>query len=171
MNVIDLAIIMTVLFGLWRGYQAGAIRTAMSLVAWLFGLVMASIMADDLAPLFSGIVDSVVLQITLAFILVVLATVICGYFITWMILKTLKSLHLTLFDKVAGGALGIIKGVLKVLIIMGVLSPLLMNMPSWQSSALAQSLLPFTPVARQIFTQVFAGVSTYVENPYADASQ
>ena len=171
MSVIDLAISAVVLLGLWRGYRAGAVRTAMSLAAWLFGLVVASIMADELAPLFSSVVDSVILQIALAFIVVVLIVVVLGHVVAWMVLKTLKLLRLSLLDKIAGALLGAAKGVLKVLIIMSVTSPLLTSMSNWQSSVLAQALLPLAPVARQLLIEAFGEVHTHIENPYGQLSR
>lgn len=166
MGMIDIAIAFVVLMGLWRGFCVGAIKTAISLVAWLVALVMASILAKDFSPLFVNVIDGEVLQISLAFLAIVLVVISLAHVISWIIIKTISILRLTFLDKILGGILGAAKGVIKVLIIMSVLSPVLVRMPSWQESILAQSLLPFSPVARMLVTQLFDETWSQIQNPY-----
>lgn len=153
MNVIDFFIAVTVLLGLYRGFAVGAVKTVMSLVVWLGALVLATILAKPLSVMFVGVVDGDVLQTASAFLAVVFAVVIVGHVLIWVILKTLKVLRLGLLDKVLGGVLGSAKGLLKVLIVLSVTSPLLVTMPSWQDAKLAHSLMPFAPIAKELVVE------------------
>lgn len=166
MSIIDIFIAFMVLTGLWRGFHAGAIKTAMSLVAWLVALIIASTLAKEFAPLFVGMVDNEVLQVSLAFLVITLVIVSLAHLISWIALKTLKLLKLGFLDNILGGILGAGRGVLKVLIILSIASPLLIKLPNWQESILAQNLLPFAPVAQALLTEVLGEAWDSMENPY-----
>lgn len=166
MTVIDICIAFMVLIGLWRGFHAGAIKTAMSLVAWFVALILASSLAKPFAPLFAGVVDNLVLQVSLAFLVITLIIVAICHVVSWIAQKTLKTLKLGFLDKILGGILGAGRGVLKVLIILSVTSPLLAKSANWQQSILAQNLLPFAPVAQAIVTEILGEAWEQVENPY-----
>lgn len=166
MSILDILIAMMVLVGLWRGFHAGAIKTVMSLVAWFVAFIMASALAKTFSPLFIPVVDNEILQISLAFLAVVLIIVSITHLISWLALKTLKFLKLGFLDNLLGGILGAGKGVLKVLIILSITSPLLVKLPQWQGSVLAQNLLPFAPVAQTLLTQTLDKAWNQVENPY-----
>ncbi len=166
MSIIDIFIAFMVLLGLWRGFQAGAIKTAMSLVAWFVALIVASALAKEFSPLFVSVVNNEVLQISLAFLAIVLVIVAIIHMISWLALKTLKLLKLGFLDSLLGGVLGAGKGVLKVLIVLSIASPLLVKLPNWQESILAQNLLPFAPVAQALLTEVLGEAWNQMENPY-----
>lgn len=166
MTIIDACIAFMVLTGLWRGFHAGAVKTAMSLVAWFVALVCASILAKPFAPLFAGVVDNWVLQVSLSFLVITLIVVVLCHVATWIMQKTLKTLKLGFLDKILGGVLGAGRGVLKVLIILSVASPLLIKSTHWQQSMLAQNLLPFAPVAQAMLVEVLGEAWEQVENPY-----
>lgn len=166
MTIIDSCIAFMVLTGLWRGFHAGAIKTAMSLVAWLVALILASSLAKPFAPLFAGVVDNWVLQVSLSFLVITLIILVICHVVSWIIQKTLKTLKLGFLDKILGGILGAGRGILKVLIILSVASPLLVKSANWQQSILAQNLLPFAPVAQAVLVEVLGEAWEQVENPY-----
>ena len=99
MSILDILIAMMVLVGLWRGFHAGAIKTVMSLVAWFVAFIMASALAKTFSPLFIPVVDNEILQISLAFLAIVLIIVSITHLISWLALKTFKFLKLGFFGQ------------------------------------------------------------------------
>ncbi len=154
MTGFDIGILVIILLGMWRGLMAGAVKTAISLAAWFFALVVGSALAVPLSPLFASLADSELLQTAWAFFAAATVILILGQIIAYILVKMLKFLRLGLLDKLLGGVLGAAKGLIKVLIVLGVLSPVLVHLPSFHQSSLAQSLLPFTPIAKQLATDV-----------------
>lgn len=67
LTLIDVFIAFMVLMGLWRGFTAGFVKTAASLVAWLSALIIASRIAKEVAPFLAGFIENPVLQIAAAF--------------------------------------------------------------------------------------------------------
>lgn len=166
MSLLDIAIMFLVVLGVWRGYQAGMIKTLSSLCAWLFALIVASRMAKVLSVFFVDFIDNSILQIALAFVVIVLFVVMAVHLVAGSILKTIRFLKLGFLDRLAGGILGAMTATLKVLFVLSVAAPLLVRMPIWQESGLAQSLLPYAPVAQTLLKKAFGEAWNQLENPY-----
>lgn len=166
MTIIDIVIAAVLVLGLWRGFVSGATKTAVSLLAWLAALIAASALAKPLSFLFINIVTIDVMQIALAFLSIVICVLILARLVTYLFLKVLKVLRLSFLDKLLGAALGVALGTLKVLITLSVISPLLVRLPSWSDSVIAQSLLPFAPIARILAQEAFDEIQTQIQNPY-----
>ncbi|AAZ19133.1 possible colicin V production protein [Psychrobacter arcticus 273-4] len=155
MSGLDIVIAVVVLIGLWRGFQVGLIKTAVGLVGWFIALIAASKLAASVAPQLSGIVQNPVLQMASAFLLVVIAILAIMHLVAFVFSGVLKTLRLGVLDKMAGGILGAAKNVLMVLVILSISSPLLVQMPQWQTSVLAPELLPYAPVGRALVSDMF----------------
>lgn len=154
MSGLDIIIAAMVLIGLWRGFQLGLAKTAVGMVGWFIALIAATRLASSVAPTLSGVVENPVLQIALAFLLVVLVVLAVMHLIAFVFSSALKTLKLGALDKLAGGVLGATKNVLVVLVGLSVTAPLLVQMPIWQSSILAPELLPYAPVAKALASDV-----------------
>lgn len=165
MNLLDIIITAVVLFGLWRGFVAGAMKTALSLISWLTALVAATRLASSVSPMFVGVTDNGVLQTALGFICVFLVVVVSLKLIVYVFGKTLKALRLDFLDKIAGAVLGAATGVLKVLVVLSITAPLLTRLPIWQSSALAPNLLPLAPFAKTLIYKMADGIWQQVDRP------
>lgn len=163
---LDIIITFVVFMGLWRGFRAGVIKTLAALVSWLLALIIASKMADDFAYLFVGITDSQVLQIAIAFLVVMLAVVVGVQLIASTLTKTVSALKLGFLDRLAGGVLGAGVGVIKVLIVLSIIAPLLLKAPSVQNSVLVPALLPYAPVAKTLLQETLGQTWNQLENPY-----
>ncbi len=157
MSILDSIIAFIVLVDLWRGFNAGGVKTAMSLVSWLIALVVSTQLADQVAVVIAPFLslNNSVLQLAVAFLLTFLVVIAVLHGVVYVFAKTLKVLKLSFLDKLAGGMLGAAKGVLKVLVVLSIVAPLLVKLPMWQSSPLAQSLVPFAPVAKQMVLKAF----------------
>lgn len=148
--IIDIIIVALLGLGLYRGFKAGAVKTILSFVTWFAGLILATVLASPLAPLFADMANSVLVQKAIAFFVVVVVVVSIGHVITWMIQKTLKVLYLGFFDKLTGGGIGMAKELLKILILLSIFSPILAKTQTFQEATLARMILPFAPVAKVI---------------------
>lgn len=158
MSGLDLAIMAIVLVGLWRGFVAGATRTAMSLVSWLLALFVATKLAHQFSPMFVGVVETPILQTALAFLAIFLGVIAVLQLIVYLINKMLSAVKLSWLDKLAGGVLGAGVGVLKVLVVLSVTAPLLVHFDIWGRSPLTQALVPYAPLAKTLLGEVASEV-------------
>lgn len=150
MSGLDIVIAIVVLIGLWRGFQVGLIKTAVGLAGWFIALIAATRLAGVVSPQFSGLVQSPVLQMAMAFLLVVIIILAIMHLVAFVFSGVLKTLRLGMLDKMAGGVLGAAKNVLVVLVVLSVNAPLLVQMPQWETSVLAPELLPYAPMAKMM---------------------
>lgn len=155
MSGLDIVIAFVVLIGLWRGFQAGLIKTAVGLAGWFIALIAATQLASSIAPQLTGIVQNPVLQMASAFLLVVIAVLAIMHLVAFVFSGVLKTLRLGVVDKMAGGVLGAAKNVLMILVVLSISSPLLVQMPQWQTSVLAPELLPYAPMAKTLVSDAF----------------
>ncbi|MBP2281168.1 membrane protein required for colicin V production [Psychrobacter sp. PL19] len=154
MSGLDIVIAFIVLIGLWRGFQVGLVKTAFGLIGWFIALVAATRLASAIAPQLSGFVQSSVLQMAMAFLLVVIVILAIMHLVGFVFSGVLKTLRLGVVDKMAGGVLGAAKNILIVLVVLSVSAPLLVQMPQWQTSVLAPELLPYAPMAKTLASDV-----------------
>ena len=155
MSGLDIVITIVVLIGLWRGFQVGLIKTAVSLAGWFIALIAGTRLASAVAPQLSDIVQNPVLQMALSFLLVVLVVLAIMHLVAFVFSGVLKTLRLGIVDKMAGGVLGAAKNVLMILVVLSVSAPLLMQMPQWETSVLAPELLPYAPMAKTLASDIF----------------
>jgi len=154
MSGLDIVIAIVVLIGLWRGFQVGLIKTAIGLVGWFIALIAATRLAGVVSPQLTGIVQNPVLQMAMAFLLVVIAILAIMHLMAFVFSGVLKTLRLGVLDKMAGGVLGAAKNVLMVLVVLSVSAPLLVQMPQWQTSVLAPELMPYAPMGKDLVSDV-----------------
>ncbi len=154
MSGLDIVIAIVVLIGLWRGFQVGLIKTAVGLAGWFIALIAATRLASAIAPQLSGMVQNPVLQMALAFLLVIIVVLAVMHLVAFVFSGVIKTLRLGVVDKMAGGVLGAAKNVLVILVVMSVSAPLLVQMPQWQTSVLAPELLPYAPMAKTLASDV-----------------
>ncbi|WP_201594680.1 CvpA family protein [Psychrobacter vallis] len=154
MSGLDIVIAIVVLIGLWRGFQLGLVKTAVGLVGWLIALIAATRLAGSVSPQLSGIVQNPVLQMAMAFLLVVIVILALMHLVAFVFSGVLKTLRLGIVDKMAGGVLGAAKNVLMVLVVLSVSAPLLVQMPQWQTSVLAPELMPYAPMGKELVSDV-----------------
>lgn len=154
MSGLDIVIAIVVLIGLWRGFQLGLVKTAVGLAAWFIALVAATRLAGSVSPQLSGMVQNPVLQMAMAFLLVVMVILAVMHLVAFVFSGVLKTLRLGIVDKMAGGVLGAAKNVLMVLVVLSVSAPLLVQLPQWQTSVLAPELMPYAPMGKELVSDV-----------------
>ena len=154
MSGLDIVIAIVVLIGLWRGFQVGLIKTAVGLVGWFIALVAATRLSSSIAPQLSGLVENPVLQIALAFLVVVIFILAIMHLLAFVFASALNGLRLGIVDKVGGGVLGAAKNILVVLVVLSISAPLLVQMPLWETSVLAPELMPFAPMGKELASDI-----------------
>lgn len=153
MNLIDGIIIFMIVLGAWRGFCAGAVKTILSLIAWVCAWFFGIKFADVFAPLFSSVADNQLGQILLAFFAISMTILIIGHVIVWFLLKILSFLKLTMVDKIFGLMLGSGKSLFKIAIFLTIFSPILNYFNLWQQSVIAEKFLPFAPITKEVVMQ------------------
>ncbi|OOS05505.1 membrane protein required for colicin V production [Moraxella cuniculi DSM 21768] len=165
MSWIDGVIFLILLLGLWRGFQAGLIKSISTLLAWLIALIAASRLADDYVFLLNVLSDRAI-QIAAMFLLIVLMVLAVMSIVASILKRSLKALRMGLIDRMAGGAVGVMIGLLKVLVLLSVIAPVLVRLPAWQNAVLAPSLLPYAPVAKTLIKKAIGNAWQQMDNPY-----
>jgi membrane protein required for colicin V production len=154
MSGLDIIIAIVVLIGLWRGFPAGLIKTAVGLMGWFVALIVATRLATSIAPQLSSLVANPVLQTALAFLIVVIVILAIMHLLAFIFSSALKTLNLSVLDKMAGGVLGAAKNTLMVLVVLSISAPLLVQLPQWQTSVLAPELMPYAPMGKELATDM-----------------
>lgn len=117
LNWLDYVIIalisVSVIISLIRGF----VREVLSLATWIIGFLIAFNFAHDLSLMFAGHIKSPTTQFVLAFAILFLATLILGAIVNYLISNLVKKTGLSGTDRVLGMALGGVRGVLIVAIL------------------------------------------------------
>lgn len=129
------------LLGVWRGL----VREAMSVLAWVIGVVLAGRFAADLAQLLP--INGDLLPHAVAWVLVLLVVLIAAGLLARLLKQLLSVAGLGLADRLLGGVFGLVRGtmVLMLLVLVIGLTPF-KKYPIWTSSQvvpLVQLLLEF----------------------------
>ncbi|MGB9712343.1 MAG: CvpA family protein [Dissulfurimicrobium sp.] len=136
-NILDFIITIIIAITVLRGFFVGFSRSAASLLGILLGFWVGmthfSILSDRLTPFIKEEIFRSLIAFFLLFILVYMAFIIIGIIIKGL----LKTLHLSLVDRIMGGLIGLAKG----LILTGVIIFLLTVFLPARSPLLADSLL------------------------------
>ena len=134
-------LIVSGLIGVWRGL----VREAMSVLAWVIGVVLAGRFAADLAQLLP--INGDLLPHAVAWVLVLLVVLIAAGLLARLLKQLLSVAGLGLVDRLLGGVFGLVRGtmVLMLLVLVIGLTPF-KKYPIWTSSQvvpLVQLLLEF----------------------------
>lgn len=152
-NWIDYGIIgilsISVIFGIVRGF----FREAMSLVTWLAAIVVGFCYKEHVAAWFENSISLEWVRLIIAFILLVLLTLIVGGIISFLLSKLIHSkFKFNIVDRIVGMVCGLMVGFIKGIVIVSTLI-LLVNLmdtkpgPIWRQSYLVPK---FEPVAHWI---------------------
>ncbi|HXH54198.1 MAG TPA: CvpA family protein [Gammaproteobacteria bacterium] len=166
LNEIDYGIIgiisISVLVGLLRGF----VRDSMALITWIVAGFLALKYYEDVAAWFTSI-SIVGVRLLLAFILIVLITLIVGGIVSHLLSKLIKSTKFSITDRIIGILFGLARGA--VIISVGILMTVLIVKPSnlsknqmWKASVLIPQ---FAPMVYWIKAQLPEGLVKFFEDP------
>lgn len=109
MNWLDMVIIIVLAISVVSGIKAGIIKVLFTLAGGIIGVVLAGRYSDGLAEKLSFISDPGVAGIV-AFVFIVLATVIVATIIAFIVKKIISLVLLGWVDKLGGAVIGLISG-------------------------------------------------------------
>ncbi len=150
MNTLDIIILIILLIGGLNGLRQGFVKAFANLIGWIFALIVGAKYANIIAPSMSALSQDPVVQKIAAFAFIVLVIIVLTWLATALLNRILKTLKLGPLNRLAGGALGTLKGLFIVLITMQGLGPWVESSPTWKQSKFIQTLLPFAPLATEI---------------------
>ena len=177
MNWADWAIIAIVVLSALISLVRGFVREALSLAVWAVAVVVAMKFHQPLSHQFSNLIDTPSLQLIVAWITLLLVTLLAGMLVTYVIGQLVKATGLSGTDRLIGTLFGVARGLIMVLIIL-VLLPKAIEVDQdqwWQQSSLIPRFLEFEQWAsdmggslyesgRQLFNQgTEQSVEKYVE--------
>jgi membrane protein required for colicin V production len=143
MTGFDLLLLALILLSTLLALIRGIIREVISLVAWFLGI--------GFALVFSGVVGRQLpenlfgthhLRYVVAFVGILLAALIIGALLSWILKSGAKAIGLGAVDRLLGGLFGAARGILVAMVIVLVLvSTAMAREPWWQKSVLVPQLL------------------------------
>ncbi|WP_444679317.1 CvpA family protein [Halomonas sp. E19] len=119
------------------GFMRGLVREGLGLAAWIIALLAARLLAEPVADMLSGLIESPDGRLVLAFVLVILGVVLlCGIVIR-MVHAAVEWVGMGLLNRVAGACFGMARGgaVLVLATILISLTPL-GQLQAWQQAQL-----------------------------------
>lgn len=161
-NEIDYGILgiisVSVLFGLLRGF----VREAMSLMTWIVAGILGTLYCDEVGAWFTSI-SVVGVRLLLAFILIVLVTLIVGGIISHLISKLIKSTKFSITDRIIGILFGLARGIAVIALVVLIVQPSIISKKDiWKTSVLVPQ---FEPVSLWIKAQLPEELLKFYENP------
>lgn len=104
-------LLVSLLFGLWRGL----VYEVLSLAGWPVAFVLSKLFAGDVAPMMPGAQET--MRITLAYTVVFVAALIVWGVLAWLLSRLVKVVGLGWLDRVLGGLFGVLRGGLVILVL------------------------------------------------------
>jgi len=160
MNELDIAIIIvTVLssvFGLWRGL----IKEVLSLLTWIAALLVARVYGGYLAEMLINVIDNESVRYVTAFALLFIVVMMLGTLLNHLLSKLITVTGLKLVDRLLGGAFGVARGLIIVLVVMFISSVFVSQTEQWQQSRLVPYGLAMIEKSR-----IFIGDLDSVDQP------
>lgn len=134
MNEVDIAILaivaLSAFFGLWRGL----VKEVLSLLTWVAALVVAGVYSSALEPLLGPIAINATVRYAAAFAILFIITMIVGSLINYFVSKLINFSGLKFADRLFGGAFGVARGVIIIMVIMMVTRSFVSETRYWQES-------------------------------------
>ena len=136
LNEVDAIILviagLSCLFGIWRGL----VKEVLSLVTWIAALTLARLYSGVLADFMINLINNEGARYVVAFAIVFVLVMMMGTLINHLISKLLTVTGLKLVDRLLGGAFGVVRGAVIVVVIMFISGAFVNETPQWQESQL-----------------------------------
>lgn len=139
---IDAVFLAVLALSMLAGFTRGFVREALGLAAWVVALMVARVLAEPVADLMSGFIDSTDARLVLAFILVIFAVILlCGIVIR-LVHAAIEWVGMGLLNRLAGAAFGAARGAIILLVatVLLTLTPLA-ELQAWQQAELRPTFI------------------------------
>lgn len=162
LNEVDYGIIGIIAVSAIFGFLRGFVRESMSLMTWILAGVLGTLYCEEVGALFTSI-SMVGIRLLLAFILIVLTTLIVGGIVSHLLSKLIKSTKFSITDRIIGILFGLARGVVVIAIVVLMVKPSIISKKEiWKSSMLVSQ---FEPVSLWIKAQLPEDLLKFYENP------
>ena len=111
MNWLDILLILAAAVSFFAGLSKGFVRSAIGLVAFTAGVVCGLWFYGSAGMYFSSFLGKKLADVA-GFCVILIAFMLAGGILAAILAKLLKFVHLSWLDRLAGGAFGIVRGVL-----------------------------------------------------------
>lgn len=154
MNNIDYGIIAAIGISVLMGILRGFVREAMSLVTWITAIIVAVLYSEPVSVYFTAISLAPV-RLLLAFILLVLLTLIIGGLISHLVSKLMQSTGFSVTDRIMGSLFGFARGavIVAMVILVGSSSSSVTATPLWKNSFLIPTIQPIADWVKAKFPE------------------
>lgn len=153
MNWIDIVIIIYLILSIIGGAMQGLIRSVLSLLGLIIGVVLAANFYQNLATIFGFIHNGTVARV-IAFVLIVGVVVIIAAIVGAALRSVIKAIHLGWVDGLGGAVFGLAMGAISAGALLAVIVKLT-NSNLITGSSLAGFLLDKFPVVLGLFPSEF----------------
>ncbi len=141
MTWFDYTVIAIAVWSVFLGWWRGFVYEVLSLLGWVVAYAVARWQAVNVATLMPPGLGMDAIKITVAFVLLFVATLIVSCVVVWLISKLIKSTGLGWIDSLLGSLFGMLRGMLLVLMLVllaGVTD--LPQKPFWREAKLSKPL-------------------------------
>jgi len=112
MTALDLIVLAVIALSIMFAYFRGVVREVVALAAWIAGLVAAFGYMDQVATIFSGLDVTPAVRHVLAFTLILVAFLIAGAIVAWLLRSAVHAVGLGFVDRFLGALFGVARGAL-----------------------------------------------------------
>src|SRR5688572_3095541 len=116
MNWVDWLLISVLLTSVVAGFAEGFVRIAIGSIALILGFLFASWFHGLAGAWLQPWVQSKALTSLFGFLIILIGMILLGAFIAWVIQRVFKLVGLSWIDRLAGGLIGAVRGILVVAI-------------------------------------------------------
>jgi membrane protein required for colicin V production len=153
MTGFDFAVIAVIAISTLAAFVHGFMRVAASLVAWVVGIVAAARFASAVGPMLPDFGESPATRYVLAFVLILLAVLLVGGLVGYLLARMLRTAGLGFLDRGLGAVVGFARGILIAVLLVLLAGLTALPKADWWQNALlsppltvaALSLRPWLP--------------------------
>lgn len=116
MNGLDLFVVTVVILSIAVGVYRGAVREVLHLAGWVAALVLSTAFASTLAPHFADWMSEPAFRVALAWVAIFMGVLMLASLIASLLTELLRRFGLDGLNRVAGGAIGLARAGLVVLV-------------------------------------------------------
>ena len=141
LTIIDITVLAVVAISVLLGVMRGLVREVLALVAWVAAFVAANLLTPEIAKLLSQVMGREEIRLLVSFVGVFVVVLIGLSMLAILASKLVRIVGLGAADRAVGGAFGLARGVLVVLILV-LLAGLtaLPRQPAWRNGVLTGPL-------------------------------
>ena len=115
MTIFDYTVLVILMVSIVISVLRGLVREILSLIGWIAAFVVASMYADELAPVLTVLPDHPILRTIVAFLLLLVVVALLMGIVNWAIMRAVQAAGLGLADRGLGGLFGLARGAVIVL--------------------------------------------------------